>query len=45
MPIFKWVEEIENIYENLIENAKKESLEDIEKLNASLEKDIEKKKS
>lgn len=43
MPIFKWVEEIEDIYENLIENAKKESLEDIEKLNASLEKDIEKK--
>jgi len=43
MPIFKWVEEIENIYENLIENAKKESLEDIEKLNASLEKDMEKK--
>jgi hypothetical protein len=27
MPIFKWVEEIEEIYENLIENAKKESLE------------------
>ena len=43
MPIFKWVEEIENIYENLIENAKKESLEDIERLKASLEKDMEKK--
>lgn len=43
MPIFKWVEDIENIYENLIENAKKESLEDIERLKASLEKDMEKK--
>ncbi len=43
MPIFKWVEEIENIYDDLIENAKKESLEDIEKLKASLEKDMEKK--
>lgn len=43
MPIFKWVEEIEGIYENLIENAKKESLEGIEKLKASLEKDMEKK--
>jgi len=43
MPIFKWVEEIENIYENLIEDAKKESLNDIEKLKASIEKDMEKK--
>ena len=43
MPIFKWVEEIEDIYENLIEDAKKESLNDIEKLKASLEKDMEKK--
>jgi len=42
MPIFKWVEEIENIYDNLIEDAKKESLEDIEKLKASIEKDMEK---
>lgn len=43
MPIFKWVEEIENIYEDLIENAKKESLDDIEKLKVLIEKDIEKK--
>ena len=42
MEIFKWVEEIEKIYDNLIEKAKKESLEDIRKARTSQEKDMEK---
>ncbi len=41
MEIFKWVEEIEKIYDDLIEKAKKGSLEDIRKARISQEKDME----
>ncbi len=41
MEIFKWVEEIEKIYDDLIEKAKKESLEDIRKARTSQEKEME----
>jgi len=41
MEIFKWVEEIEKIYDDLIEKAKKESLEDIRKARTSQEKVME----
>ena len=42
MEIFKWVEEIEKIYDDLIEKAKKESLEDIRNARTSQEKEMEK---
>jgi F0F1-type ATP synthase membrane subunit b/b' len=42
MEIFKWVEEIEKIYDDLIEKAKKESLNEIQKARASQEKEMEK---
>jgi F0F1-type ATP synthase membrane subunit b/b' len=42
MEIFKWVEEIEKIYDDLIEKAKKESLEEIQKARDSQEKEMEK---
>ena len=42
MEIFKWVEEIEKIYDDLIEKAKEGSLEDIRKARTSQEKDMEK---
>lgn len=41
MEIFKWVDEIEKIYDNLIEKAKKGSLEDIRKARLSQEKEME----
>lgn len=42
MEIFEWVEEIEKIYDDLIEKAKKGSLEDIRKARMSQEQDMEK---
>ena len=42
MEIFKWVEEIEKIYDDLIEKAKEGSLKDIRKARTSQEKDMEK---
>ncbi|NVM18014.1 MAG: hypothetical protein HWN80_09875 [Candidatus Lokiarchaeota archaeon] len=41
MEIFKWVEEIEKIYDDLTEKAKKESLEDIRNARNSQEKEME----
>ncbi len=41
MKIFEWVEEIERIYEELVETAKKESLEDIQKDRSAQEKLLE----
>ncbi|GAF87807.1 unnamed protein product, partial [marine sediment metagenome] len=41
MEIFKWVEEIEKIYDDLIEKAKKGSLDDIRKARTSQEKEME----
>ncbi|MFX1380638.1 MAG: hypothetical protein ACFFA4_16265 [Promethearchaeota archaeon] len=41
MKIFEWVEEVEKIYENLIENAKKESLDELERLRTEQEKNME----
>ncbi len=41
MEIFKWVEEIEKIYNDLIEKAKKGSLEEIRKARSSQEKEME----
>jgi F0F1-type ATP synthase membrane subunit b/b' len=41
MEIFKWVEEIEKIYDDLIEKAKKGSLEEIQEARASQEKEME----
>jgi len=41
MEVFKWVEEIENIYDELIEKAKSESLVEIQELKAQLEKDVD----
>jgi len=41
MEIFKWVEEIEKIYDDLIEKAKKGSLEEIQKARTSQEKEME----
>jgi len=41
MEIFKWVEEIEKIYDDLIEKSKKESLEDIRKARTAQEKEME----
>lgn len=42
MEIFKWVEDIEKIYDDLIEKAKEGSLEDIRKARNSQEKEMEK---
>ncbi|MHA1509887.1 MAG: hypothetical protein ACTSO6_14425 [Promethearchaeota archaeon] len=41
MEIFKWVEEIEKIYDDLIEKAKDESLEEIKKVQSSQAKIME----
>ena len=41
MEIFKWVEEIEKIYDDLIEKAKDESLEEIIKVQSSQAKILE----
>ena len=41
MKIFEWVEEIERIYEELVEKTKKESLEDIRKERSAQEKLLE----
>ncbi|MBY9020045.1 MAG: hypothetical protein KGD67_03235 [Candidatus Lokiarchaeota archaeon] len=41
MEIFKWVEEIEKIYDDLIERAKNESLEEIKKVQSSQAKVLE----
>jgi F0F1-type ATP synthase membrane subunit b/b' len=41
MEIFKWVEEIEKIYDDLIEKAKNESLEEIKKVQSSQAKVME----
>lgn len=41
MEIFKWVEEIEKIYDDLIEKAKDESLEKIKKVQSSQAKVME----
>jgi len=41
MEIFKWVEEIEKIYDDLIEKAKDESLEEINKVQSSQAKIME----
>jgi hypothetical protein len=41
MKIFEWVEEIENIYEDLIEKAKEASLEGIRKERIAQEKILE----
>jgi len=42
MEVFKWVEEIEKIYDELIEKAKSESLAEIQELRAQLEKETDK---
>jgi F0F1-type ATP synthase membrane subunit b/b' len=41
MEIFKWVEEIEKIYDDLIEKSKKESLDNIREARTSQEKEME----
>lgn len=41
MKIFEWVEEIERIYDELVEKAKKENLEDIRKERTVQEKLLE----
>lgn len=41
MEIFKWVEEIEKIYDDLIEKSKDESLEEIKKVQSSQAKIME----
>jgi len=41
MKIFEWVEEIERIYEELVDKAKKESLDDIQKERKTQEKLLE----
>ena len=41
MNIFEWVEEVEKIYEDLIENAKKENLAELESLRSEQEKNME----
>lgn len=41
MEIFEWVEEIESIYDNLVDKAKKESLEEIQKERSEQEKLLE----
>ena len=41
MEIFNWVEEIEKIYEDLIEKSKKESLDNIQKARTAQEKEME----
>ena len=41
MEIFKWVEEIEKIYDDLIEKAKDQSLEEINKVQSSQAKILE----
>jgi F0F1-type ATP synthase membrane subunit b/b' len=41
MKIFEWVEEIERIYEELVDKAKKESLENIQKERKAQEKLLE----
>ena len=41
MEIFKWVEEIEKIYDDLIEKAKDESLREISKVQSSQAKAME----
>ncbi|MFW9952253.1 MAG: hypothetical protein ACFFKA_19200 [Candidatus Thorarchaeota archaeon] len=41
MKIFEWVEEIERIYDELVEKAKKENLEDIRKERNAQEKLLE----
>ncbi|MFW9820871.1 MAG: hypothetical protein ACFFE5_14785 [Candidatus Thorarchaeota archaeon] len=43
MKIFEWVEEIENIYKDLIDNAKKENLAELENLRSEQEKNMEEK--
>jgi len=41
MELFKWLKEIEQVYEELIENAKKESLVQIQLLEEQQKKDLE----
>ena len=41
MELFKWLKEIELLYENLIENAKKESLDQIELLEEEQKSSVE----
>lgn len=43
MKIFEWVEEIENIYKDLIDKAKKENLTELENLRSEREKNMEEK--
>ena len=42
MEIFKWVKDIERIYDNLIENAKKENLEELREFRENQEEIMEK---
>ncbi|MFX1322839.1 MAG: hypothetical protein ACFFAQ_14475 [Promethearchaeota archaeon] len=41
MELFKWLKEIEQVYQELIENAKKESLVQIQLLEEQQKKDLE----
>ena len=41
--IFEWVEEIESIYKDLIDKAKKENLAELENLRSEQEKNMEEK--
>ncbi|MFX1305057.1 MAG: hypothetical protein ACFFBV_09375 [Promethearchaeota archaeon] len=43
MKIFEWVEEIEKIYKDLIDKAKKENLAELENLRSEQEKNMEKR--
>ncbi|MFW9821679.1 MAG: hypothetical protein ACFFE4_02010 [Candidatus Thorarchaeota archaeon] len=43
MKIFDWVEEIENIYKNLIDKSKEENLTELENLRSEQEKYMEEK--
>ncbi|MFW9971677.1 MAG: hypothetical protein ACFFDF_15890 [Candidatus Odinarchaeota archaeon] len=43
MTIFEWVEEIEEIYKNLIDKAKNTNLTELENLRSDEEKNMEKK--
>ncbi|MFX1344769.1 MAG: hypothetical protein ACFFBC_11195 [Promethearchaeota archaeon] len=43
MSFFEWIEEIEKIYKDLIDKAKKENLSELENLRSEQEKNMEKK--